>query len=567
MITRPSRRALLVMASAALTALALAFGACGDDDKSTETKAPASAGKFGNVGGGGGPGASDTVGTGKVIADLGFRPADHSFKFENYGGGTGNKDMTAAEVRRIFGDQVCASLHGNDCILTPPGQQWLEQSNKIMDGGHCYGFSVATLRLFKGEIKPSQFGADTIAALEIANNEALQREIGYSFIFQTFDSVNNGVLRGTPNEMLDKMIEIMNDKNNPETWTIGFFKLEGGGGHAVTPYAIEDRGDGKFGVIIYDNNYPLVARDIIFDRNANTWTYNAATNPNEPSSEYKGNAESKSLQLMPTRPGVSVQPCPFCAGSGGGGSAAGLAAGPTYNEIYLDSSPENHGHLIITDAQGRRTGYVNNKLVNEIPGAKVDQSFLNDDWKINEEPSYRIPTGIAFTITLDGSSLKKADTEDIILIGPGYDIGIEGIELQPGQKDTITFSPDGKTVSYKSSQTESPVLIVGIDGGDADYAFEVMSVKAPAGTTITVNLDTAGKSLSVNTSAAGTYAMAMTRITKDDEQSFSHDKIALAADDAASLNYGNWKSNHTSIPLVVKHKGGTSDTIQLTDDD
>jgi hypothetical protein len=556
------------MATAALVVIAVALGACGDDDKSSETKAPATSGKFGNAGGGGGPGASDTVGTGKIIADLGFRPDANSFKFENYGGGTGNKDMTAAEVRRIFGDQVCSSLHGNNCILTPPAQQWLEQSNQIMDGGHCYGFSVATLRLFKGEIKVSQFGADTITALEIANNEALQREIGYSFIFQTFDSVNNGVLKGTPNEMLDKMIEIFSKgKDERETYTIGFFKLEGGGGHAVTPYAVEDRGDGKFGVLIYDNNYPLVARDIIFDRNANTWIYNAATNPNEPSSEYKGNAESKSLQLMPTTPGTSQQPCPFCAGSGGGGSAAGLAAGPTYNEIYLDANPADHGHLVITDAQGRRTGYVNNKLVNDIPGAKVDQSFMNDDWRINDEPSYRIPTGIGFTVTIDGSPLKKADTENVVMIGPGYDIGIDSIELQPGQKDTITFSPDGRSITYKSSQTESPTIIVGLDGTDADYEFEVKSVKAPAGATITVNLDTAGKALSVNTSGAGTYAMALTRITSDDEQSFSHEKIALAADDVATLMYGNWKSNKSAIPLVVKHKGGTSDTIQLTDED
>ena len=44
---------------------------------------------------------------GDMIADLGFRPAVNGFGFENYG--EGHDDLTAVEVRRLFGDIACDS--------------------------------------------------------------------------------------------------------------------------------------------------------------------------------------------------------------------------------------------------------------------------------------------------------------------------------------------------------------------------------------------------------------------------------------------------------------------------
>jgi len=59
-----------------------------------------------------------------------------------------------------------------------------------------------------------------------------------------------------------------------------------GGGHAVTPYAGEDRGDGSFAVLIYDNNWPSVQREMVFDRNADKWSCTASINPDEAESRY-----------------------------------------------------------------------------------------------------------------------------------------------------------------------------------------------------------------------------------------------------------------------------------------
>lgn len=65
------------------------------------------------------------------------------------------------------------------------------------------------------------------------------------------------------------------------------------------------------------------------------------------------------------------------------GAAPGAAAAPaaqSYNEIWLEGSPDNHGHLLITDEQGRRTGYLDGKALAEIPGVTAVKGFSAAVW-------------------------------------------------------------------------------------------------------------------------------------------------------------------------------------------
>ena len=85
--------------------------------------------------------------TGPLVADSGFRPDANGFAFANYGNvgpPTNITNLTPADMRRAFGDAVCANMAGGTCNLTPPAQQWMDGENSGMAGGHCYGFSVAT---------------------------------------------------------------------------------------------------------------------------------------------------------------------------------------------------------------------------------------------------------------------------------------------------------------------------------------------------------------------------------------------------------------------------------------
>jgi hypothetical protein len=505
----------------------------------------------------------------KLIADLGFRPEANGFGFENYG--PGFSSLTPIEMRRAFGDKVCASLQGETCILTPPAEEWLNQTNKMMEGGHCYGFSVASLRLFSGDLKASDFGGASTVELPIKDNEKLQRELAYAWIFQRFFKVQNAAIGGEPNAVLGKLVELLK-AGKAETYTIGFFNAEGGGGHAVTPFAVEDRGGGQAAVLIYDNNFPKTTREMIFDTNGNSWSYVASINPNEPEAKYVGDAKTQSLYLFPTTPGVTPQPCTFCEEQPTSRShLARTQATKQYNEIYLDGEGKVHGHLLITDDQGKRVGYVSGKFVHENPDILVERGFSADLWNDNPEPIYKVPVGLKFTITIDGSSLDKANATDVVMVGPGYSIGVTGINLEPTQKDTLTISADGSTLTYKTDGTESPNIVVGVENPGADYEFDVKGVDLDGGGTMQLTLDDKQQILTLNTKdnkQEATYELALTRIDEKGEQSFEHDGITLDPGDVVRIKYGNWKGQGGTLDLELDEggKGTNIEKVTLSDD-
>src|SRR5437764_7237249 len=304
------------MVLAGMVACAIAVAGCGGGKNLTpaSTTGTGTTGTF--LGKGEGENASagsvpDYNPTGALVADNGFRPDKNGFPFENYTNDGNPQNLAPADVAQMFGDQVCSSGSGESCQLTPPAQQWMDESNKSMAGGHCEGFSVDAIRMYKGSLKPDDFGANDPAGLQL--QPPLQSEIDKGFVTQDFPAVKAAVVEGTPNQILDKLLEVLKSKS--DYYTIGIYKFENGartGRHAVTPFAVEDKGDGKMNVLIYDNNYPGKTRMIQFDRNADTWSYDASTNPNNPSEEYKGDAQTKTINLEPESVSEGQQPCPFC---------------------------------------------------------------------------------------------------------------------------------------------------------------------------------------------------------------------------------------------------------------
>jgi hypothetical protein len=342
--------------------------------------------------------------------------------------------------------------------------------------------------------------------------------------------------------------------NPPETYTIAFWKRDGTGGHAVTPFAVENKGGGKFNVLIYDNNWPGQTRAISFDTKANTWTYDAAINPGQPNEIYDGDPGNKTIWLFPTSPGLGTQPCPFCGKVPRQPSSSRTRANA--EEIHLEGSDTNHANLIVTDDAGHRLGYVNGRLVNEIRGAHVDQLISNQDWRNNVAPNFFVPADVRYTITVDGTALTNPDTETVAIIGPSYDLSVKDIPMNPGDKDTLVAEPDATKLSYTSSRPESPTLDIGVSDNHADYSFVVGGVSDQPGSTIILSLPAEGGSLTmanVGSAGASSVNLKMTRETEQGMQVFSHDAISLAGRDTAELQFGKWTNSNEDIPLVTTH--------------
>jgi hypothetical protein len=509
-------------------------------------------------------GSNSTASLDNLVSDLGFRPDKNGFSFENYGGDAGVQNLTPAELERMFGEKVCANKENGECVLTPTGDQWLEQTNEAMSGGHCEGMATLSLLLYGGNIKPDEFGGSDAHDLSLSN-QSLQRELAYWWATQSVDPTYNSVIKGTPNEILDILKGL---EPGGETYTIGIYKRDGSGGHAITPFGVQDEGNGIYSVLAYDNNYPNEIRKLQIDSNQNTWSYEASINPQEASELYEGDADTQSLDLTPTSAREGQQACPFCADESTAKAGNGLAAvAPKYNQIYLDGD----GHLLIEDEAGHQLGYIDGKMVNTIPGAQVQQLKVDATSSDAPEPIYLIPEDVDVNVTIDGSSLKEPSKTSLEMIGPGFSIGVEDISLDPNQKDVVSFFPKDESIVYDTDGSEAPSFVVTIENpGSYDYEFDVAGTDMEGGGTITLVLDTKSGDLLINTEKLkneGKFTFDMTRYSDTDEETYTAEDIALKAGAVVYVNYADWKGDQSGLTFGVDTNGdGTIEDEYTTED-
>jgi len=226
-------------------------------------------------------------------------------------------------------------------------------------------------------------------------------------------------------------------------------------------------------------------------------------------------------------------------------------------------------NILITDAEGRRLGFVDGKLVSEIPGA-ILEPIKGGLWDDDTAPIWRIPRGISFTIALNGQGLKGEEMTDLALVGPGYTLAVEGIMFNEGQEDTITFSPDGRRLVYKTNAADTPLLTVGVENEAADYEFEVSVVGDQDGQEVELRLDPESSSLAITTAGrdeAATYDLVMTRYGDTDEQSFEATEMALAAGATDYVRYGEWTGNGSPLKVEfdLDNDGAMDETVEVND--
>ena len=258
-----------------------------------------------------------------LIADTGFRVGKDGFSFENYGaqvcssgysmwGATDCyrvENLTSEEMVRLYGTQVCKSVDANGkCTLTKVAERWMNEINSVVANGHCEGMAVLSSLFYSGIENPADFGASSVSRLQLKNNRPLQREIAYWFTTQWF--------------MDDYLIKHF--KSDPDTVIpLGIYSCArsnsfyGNGctqtaGHAIAAYAVIDRGNGIYYVMVYDNNYPNEEKYIIIDTNKNSWSYKTSTNPWSSAGDYSGQGKTNQIQIGPIEPRLGKFKCDFC---------------------------------------------------------------------------------------------------------------------------------------------------------------------------------------------------------------------------------------------------------------
>jgi hypothetical protein len=406
--------------------------------------------------------------TGKLVADTGFRPSKNGFEFQNRGGQYPSTPpvLTTAGVAKLFGGGACLGGNAQNCKLTPAATEWMQMINRAMNGGQCEGMAVSSLAFFKKVNDPATYspGATTAHDLEYDKVGSL---IGYYWAFQAVNPVKDAQAKSlmqTPNVVEDTLAAMM---RRGELATIAIRSTHGG--HAVTPYAIEDKGNNIHWIRIYDNNWPDMSRHIIIDRRANTWKYELASlNPDVPKEPWAGTAQTHTIAVIPLATRLGRGECPFCTGS-------------------KRKAVRAHGanSVLITNQDGKRIGRDGDTVVNEIPDAEVvDLDGYMNGGEPNH-PMYVVPADADYEIAIHGHEHGGAQHPDedhgVSVIGNGSAVATETPRLKGGEHDTLSVQRDGG-VKYSSGNggTIPPIRLAHDGDGTHGMVARVANMKAGA---------------------------------------------------------------------------------------
>jgi hypothetical protein len=280
---------------------------------------------------------------GTIVADSGFRPYPHGFPIPNWGSpesfaesqmlfGAGQrvslddvvngkaplpKPLNALSLRRTFGDGVCRDPRTinpttGSCELIFGAELLAQLIETQSQGGHCFGFAAAAAALYNGQLPANQVGASGLGInagnpMEQPAVQTITRLSGTQYFSPSIQkSVGMGV---TPTEIVNTLIRDLPGGTVPYILAV----LGDIGGHAVTPYAVLDRGDGVFDIAIYDNNFPMRALAATIDTKDDTFTYSSALTPDDSPLTWS-TANGSVMGLISVADTLEIQPCPVCLG-------------------------------------------------------------------------------------------------------------------------------------------------------------------------------------------------------------------------------------------------------------
>jgi hypothetical protein len=424
------------------------------------------------------PKEDDSTDKAQVLADTGFRPTKNGFAFENTGGQYPKTPpvLTSTGVAKMFGKEACVGGDLKSCKLTPAANEWMGVVNRAMNIGQCEGMAVGSLAFFKKIQSPKDYAASAASAHDLTHTN-VGPLIGYYWAFQMVNPVRFNVVKSlytlTPTAAEDQLVDMM---KKGEYATLAVRSAHGG--HAVTPYAIEDRGNGIHWIRIYDNNWPDKERYVIIDRNANTWKYELASlNPDVPKEPWEGNAETHTIAVIPLALRLGKAECPFCTGS---------------KKLVV---PRGSNSISLTNQDGKKLGREGDKIVNEIPDAEVVHldSYLSG--VEGADPIYAVPHEGDYDVHVGGTDRKDTEASNdgdhgVAIIGNGEAVGVETSRLKPGEKDTLSVHHEGG-VKYSSGSggTIPPIRLAHDGDGTHGMTARITNMKSDAHEPIELKMD------------------------------------------------------------------------------
>jgi hypothetical protein len=409
--------------------------------------------------------------SGNVIADSGFRPNPGGFAFENWGGDQyPYSDLTGNDAVALFGDRVCARFDGNNCVPTAAAKTWLEQMNEMMKGGHCEGMAALSAAFYVKQETPADFGGKEAFQLS-PKDDALMSTISAYFATQALEPVQS-VTSSTREWPLQKIVDslVASLKSGKDYPTLGIYGEAGG--HAVTPYKIEQLAPGSYRVFVYDNNYPGAEKYIDIDASQNRWSYaGAALNPSEDPAPWQGAAGDMDLTQLSVR--YEPLTCPFCGSHQPPRSPAPKPPVPSHprqpskpSDSYSVITPSRCSQVQATRKKDKKQlSRGKNGAKNEIPGATMARLRGSRGCYV------RLPANEQYDLALIDDGRPVTGLAQLFVFALGQVYGVSNLQL--GANTSQSFSLGQMGFSYQAGGTQRPTIVYATDTTGPNAYYEV----------------------------------------------------------------------------------------------
>jgi hypothetical protein len=481
--------------------------------------------------------AGDTAAAGSV-----FRSNPYGFSFPNYAGRFPEGNLTADQVREMFGDEVCAQIEGDTCVPRPEVSLWIDDMNRKMEGGHCVGFTVAAFQLYDGDLDPAEFAAGS--TYEIDQNVAIMQTIAQGYASYYASNVWPETVREkTPAEIVEALLAL------DEPVDLSIFQPGFRGGHSMLAYDVVDQGEGLYRILVYDNNRPNEENFVVVDTKADTWFYaQGAVNPDEPSGNYQGDAQTKTLEYVPLSAYNQPLACP--AQFDFSQAAEASEEGEGFSLISIASQ----GEVLIETALGK-IGSWGGELISDLPGGRL--LFPRGELFHRHAPDIYLPAGEAFTLQIQGGD--QAEMAAVTIIDREMTLVVDELATEPEQMSQLFVSAADHQTRFTAGGSQAPTFKMTMNMDGADYLFTLGGVDFAGSQSLELGMDEANHLAIAGDGGVANARLIVAQVTEEETAVFASSSLGLSAGETGLLDFAGWDGSGEMGLMVDTDGDGQAD--------
>jgi hypothetical protein len=459
-----------------------------------------------------------------------FTFSTDAFSFPNFGGIEHGSVVSPDHLARMFGkDEVCIP-GGDTCRLTPIAKEYLRAVNDTIRGGRCEGFAVLSGLASLGEVALDPFGAASARALSLEDNRPLGAELAYWYATQFLrDVVPRTTLPTTAQEALTTLHDEFRTPQHP-MYRIGMARLDEttgalSGGHAILATSVAPSSSpGRYVIGVYDNNHPEAERQIEIDLEHNRWSYQASSNPDDPTTLYSGDTTNQNpLYLAVVEPRQGVHACTFCS----------LDADDEQDVAQLFGSAS--AEVVAVHPSGARVGEQGGRHIDEHAEGHVLPSFTAACHDCRDSSHVVVPHDPSEGVVLEIRQAPHAPVEEGQLVptdaryfGHGFAVTIEGADVD--EDDTVHLldvEARGDDVTFTTSPAEADdvaILSLAVEVAELEQLFIEVKLQGTEVARLHIDPDSGNPTIEIEgATASETTRVRVTEHIDDTLRTFSVD--------------------------------------------